>query len=291
LTKSNDPSGSRRPPTIPYASGAPSISAEKIDAPLEPPLPPRPITPLAARRSWTDPRVRFWWLASLALLAIGIWFVVEQVIAAQNEAHLIHDGTVVMAKVTTVLSENDSRPGRYSKPDSEIALKFDWKGEPTNVTGVLKDTVRTGDTVQIRVDPEDPTRWTDHTEAEPLGRRLIAGAVIFPTVLATGLWAALMHRRILRTWRDGEAEAYSVVDMRHTALAPLSHAVRGVTATGRDRRLVLVYLPGKHPRPEPGEVIWFIHPRGKPSASIAAPTIEGSASPKKAQNPGNQGAP
>ena len=140
-----------------------------------------------------------------------------------------------------------------------------------------KDFVVTGQQVQIHVDPNDISRWTDRTEAEPMSRRLIAGAVIFPVVLATGVTALLLRRRVLRIWREGEAEVFSVVDTHHSALAPLSHTVRAVAVAGHDRRLVTVCLPGKLPRPQKGEALWLIHPRGKPMSSIAAAAFEGGA--------------
>jgi hypothetical protein len=246
-------------------------------------MPPRPLTSTALRRSWTEPRVRSWWLASLALLVIGIWFVTDQVMASRREADLIRNGVVVPAIISGV--DNDSRVGKQSPPGSIVSLKFEWKGAdglPVTeyVSGALysqndTDYIVTGHSVELHVDPNDPTRWTNRTEPEPIARRLIAGAVIFPIALATALWAFLSRRRILRTWREGEAEAYSVVDTRHSALAPLSHSVRAVSVTGQDRRIISVFISGKHPRPQSGDVLWLVHPRGKPAASIAAIAYEG----------------
>jgi hypothetical protein len=78
------------------------------------------------------------------------------------------------------------------------------------------------------------------------------------------------RRRILRTWRDVEAQPFNVTETWHTALAPMSHAVRCVAASGRDQNVVTVYLPARFPQPQTGEVLWIIHPPGKLKAAVAA---------------------
>ena len=84
----------------------------------------------------------------------------------------------------------------------------------------------------------------------------------------------LLRRRLLRLWRDADAVLFSVVDTRHTALAPLSHTVRCVSAVGRDPTIVTVFLPTRFPRPQPGELLWLIHRPGKPKSAIAASAYE-----------------
>ena len=162
--------------------------------------------------------------------------------------------------------------GKKSPPGSPCTLKFDWKDETINVDGALStnDFITTGQTVSLRVDPNDTSVWTDRTEPEPLGHRLIAGSVVIPAALITAAAALLLRRRLLRVWRDAEAALYTVLEVRYSALAPLSHTVSCVVATGRDPTVIVVYLPARFPRPQPGEVLWLIRRPGKAKSAIAA---------------------
>jgi hypothetical protein len=218
--------------------------------------------------------VRFWLLATAALIGIGGWFFTQQVIAYRNEQWLIVNGTQVTATVISV--GGDARVGKKSPPGSPLTLKFDWQGQTINVDGALatNDFITTGQTVPLRIDPNDTSIWTDRTDPEPLARRLIAGAVVIPAAGITLIAALLLRRRLLRVWQDAEATLYAVVDVGYSALAPLSHTVRCVVGTGRDPTIITVYLPARFPRPKQGEVLWLIRSSGKSKFAIAACAFE-----------------
>jgi hypothetical protein len=224
------------------------------------------------RRSWAEPSVRFWWIASLVLLAIGIWFLSTQIIAFHREQWLIANGTIVNATIAN--ANGDSRVGAKFPPGTVCTLKFDVGGEAFSVSGALETFITNGQTVPLRVNPNDPMEWTYRTQPDPLNSRLIAGAVIAAAVAAAAVTSLLLRRRVLHIWRDSAAIAYTVVDTRHSALAPLSHAVRCTMLTGRNTRLLTVYLPGKLPQPSGGEVLWLLHPPSKPTAAIAVKAYE-----------------
>jgi hypothetical protein len=248
--------------------------AASANAPPAPPPPPRPLTAAANRRGWTEPVVRFWILATLVLVGIGGWFITKQVIAARNQQWLIANGTPVTATVVSV--DNDARIGKKSPPGSSCTLKFDWKDQTINVDGALSsnDFITTGQTVSLHVDPNDTSVWTDRTEPEPLGHLLIAGWVIIPAVTITAAGALLLRRRLLSVWRGSDAALYNVLSVRYSALAPLSHTVSCVVATGRDPTIVTVYLPSRFPRPQPGEVLWLLRRSGNSKSAIAACAFE-----------------
>ncbi|MGD0461432.1 MAG: DUF3592 domain-containing protein [Tepidisphaeraceae bacterium] len=268
------PDPSRRPPTIPYAGGSAPVRAVSVTAPPAPPPPPRPISSAVNRRSWTEPVVRSWLLATLALVAIGAWFFTQQLLAFRSEQRLIATGAIVTATVIEVNGE--ARVGAKYPPGLPCTLKFDWQGQTINAYGILSSNeyVTDGQSAVLRVDPNDPTVWTDRHRPEPLEQRIIAGAVVIPAALITLAAALMLRRRLLAIWRDAEAVLFSVVDTRHSALAPLSHTLRCVSATGRDPTIVTVYLPTRFPRPQTGEVLWLIHRTGKPKFAIVAIAYE-----------------
>ena len=222
--------------------------------------------------------MRFWWLASLALFFISVWFVVDQMRTFFQERRLINSGMPVTAKILSIAGQ--ARTTTRFPPDTPCDLQFTWHGQTINVSDViLSDTstisyVQPGQVIPLHVDPGDPTIWTDRTQPEPLGRRLVAGAIVVPAALAMLATALLLRLRVLRTWRHAAAQASVVVGSHSSALAPWSHAVDCATIHGRDARVVTVYLPGRLPRPGKGQVMWLLHPPGKPSASIAVAAYE-----------------
>ncbi len=150
----SNPDPSRRPAPIPYAGGSAPVRASSVNAPPEPPPPPRPISPAVSRRSWAEPIVRFWLIATVALLFIGGWFFVQQLLAFRSEQRLIAGGAVVTASVIEVNGE--ARVGAKYPPGLPCTLKFDWQGQTINAYGVLSsnDYVTDGETVSLHVDLE-----------------------------------------------------------------------------------------------------------------------------------------
>jgi hypothetical protein len=265
---------------LPYARGVykePTVSA----AAPPPSSPPRQITRTVAIRSWWEPSVRFWWIATLAMIFIAACFLFTQLASYFQEGELIQHGIPVTATIVSAGEEHDSRTSRLFPPDAPVDITFTFNGQTVSQSGVAltvindSDFIHPGQTIHLRVDPKDSSVWTDRTQPELLARRLIAGVVMIPVIAATLLAALLLRRRVVRTWQNAQATEYGVVSTTRSALAPLSHLVRCEPLTvGTDRRLVTVYLPARFAKPAPGDVLWLMHPPGKPLASIAAAAYE-----------------
>lgn len=287
-----NPDSPRRPPTIPYAGSGAPIPASMANAPPQPPPPPRPITAAARRRSWTDPVIRFWLLATVVLVGIAGWFVAQQLIAARGEQWLIANGTQIDDAIALDSNGDNLHP---IPAGAIVTLQFAWpvngsNGDTETVYGILTqqlsaippgqhlNDIKGPDgqkySIKLHVNPNDLSDWTDRQQPEPLIRRLIAGAVIIPAAAATAFAAWWLRRRLLGIWRDSDAGLFGVVESRYSALAPLSHTLRCVSVLGRDSTIVTVYLPSKYARPKQGDVIWLLHRRGKPKPAIAASAFE-----------------
>jgi hypothetical protein len=241
------------------------------------------MTHAVVRRSWTEPRVRFWWLCSFALLVIAAWFLADQIREYSRENRLITGGTLVKATISEIAGSK--LHGQAYSRDTPCTLEFTLNGQdvimPDAVLSSLGNFISPKDTIDIHVNPNDTSEWTDRTEPEALARRMIAGAVIIPVLAATIATAILLRRRVVRTWRDGIAAAYSVEAVGHSALAPLSYAVRCAPFEMRSRRLVTVFLPPRLAKPSAGDVLWLIHPWGKTDQAIAAAAYENPSVPSK----------
>jgi hypothetical protein len=281
--KSAQNSTAARAPTLPYAEPGTRVAdaADHVGGLPPPPPTPREITPAVWRRSWLEPRVRFWWLCSIALMFISGWFLTDQIREYFRENRLITSGALVQATISEI-SGAKLKGQAYSR-DTPCTLEFTLNGQdvilPDVVLSSLGNYISPKDVITIHVNPNDTSEWTDRTQPEALGRRMIAGIVILPVLAATIASAILLRRRIIRTWRDGIAAAFSVEAVGHSALAPLSYAVRCAPFEQRSRRLVTVFLPPRVAKPVIGDVLWLIHPWGKTEQSIAAAAYENPARP------------
>jgi hypothetical protein len=271
---------SSQPQTLGYTNPGTRVSgtAEHVGGLPPPPAPPRAITKYVWRRSWLEPSVRFWWLCSFALLVITTWFFTDQMRDYFKEQRLITSGVTVMATLTDVGGAHLS--GQRFAPDTVSTLKYTLNGQdvvlPDITLTVSPDSkfIYPTEQVKLHVNPNDTSEWTDRTEPEALGRRMIAGVVIGPVLAATIATAIFLRRRVMRIWQDGIAAPFSVEGVGHSALAPLSYAVRCAPFEERSRRLVTVFLPARVSKPRIGDVLWLIHPRGKSQAAIAAVAYE-----------------
>jgi hypothetical protein len=234
--------------------------------------PPREATPRARSAARRDPRVRFWWVLTGVLLVIAAYFLIVQTLRWWDRAWLVRSGVAVNATIEgagPVGGAFETLPGRSPPPPVNVELSFDWHGQEQRVRRTLEHRVTTGDTMPIRVHPDNPAIWTDEQEVPPLLRQLIAPMILLPAVLIVAAVGWLMHRRILGVWREGEVTGAIVVETRQSAIAPLSQQVRCTPAAGGDRRLISVFVPNRLGRLQKGDPIRLIvSPR---SFSLAIP--------------------
>jgi len=254
-----------RPPDI---NRKPAISTEAFPPGDGPPQTPRTITPHVLARSWMEPRVRCWWLSGAALVLIGIIFVGQQLISYLRESRLIRTGKTVDALV--VEAQGSSRHGEPAPPGTQFSVSFPWNGSNVRVSLVSDNYTFVDKHIQLHVNPNDPTEFTDRSSPEPFFRGLIAGAVVILPVLAGTVVAAwLARKQVLATWQQGITDIYGVIDARNTALAPRSHSVRCIRADGTDLRIVTVYVPNHVADPREGDLLWLVHPRNNSRAALA----------------------
>ena len=114
--------------------------------------------------------------------------------------------------------------------------------------------VTVGDTVHVRVDPNDPENWTALDEAMPLRDRVMGATLTLPAILTTLLAAVWRRARILSVLRNGMTMPALILNSSISALAPLGRAVRCTPTVDNDARVFTVYV-SRHARLDPGETI------------------------------------
>ena len=241
------------------------------------PPPPRDISPAVRRRAWAEPRVRFWWLAAVVVLAIAGYFLGTRYWSWRRQADLVRHG-LRLDDATVQRTATEVVRGKRQPPNSLVTLDYTVGGRPYTVDGFLvgrTDWIVVGGTVPIYVDRDDPSRWTGLTEVPPLTPELMGGLVLLPVPVALALACLLARARVLRAWRNGQAIEALVLDSRQTAVAPRSRAVRCTPADADDRRVLSVYVPPRLARVGEGEMIRVLAPpAGRAGPAVAAAWFE-----------------
>lgn len=240
-----------------------------------PPVP-RTVTPRAARRAWNERPVRVWLILLILVAGATGYFLVERVGRALRERDLVFNGEPVTATLTSI--ESSTVQGRmFSRMDGPpVTLSYTLKDgqKVTNLEGRLtpgiEGSVAIGGTVDIRVDPKEPRRWTDRVHPRPWTAELTVVYGLAP-LLALLLGLVLLTRaRVLSVWKHGAETPATVIDAKQSSIAPLSRVVRFVLADGGgDKRVYSVLCPSDAV-PGPGEPIDLIVPRGNPGRAIVA---------------------
>ena len=239
-----------------------------LDEHATPPAAPRPLTRRAALAAWTEPSVRLWWLLAAVLAGVVVALTAGRLWARHGETRLIVDGAAVAARV--VGSGDHATVGQTAAAGEPALVEFEWHGQPVRTANPLTAPSTIGATIPIRVDPADPTLWTDRSTATPVADALDVGLVLLVTLVPPVMAVAVLKRRArLRTWRSGEAAIGVVADRRQVPIAPLSYAVRCSLRDGTDRRLRTVYVPAAGRRLAKGDELWVLVPPGRGRAVAA----------------------
>jgi hypothetical protein len=244
------------------SSGAAAGGGTDEGASPPPPGPPRAGGGVA---SWTEPRVRFWWLIALGVFLAGAYVAGREVALWRHEVDLIRNGTPVQAEVRR--ANGYSSPGKQLPPDAVVDLRYFVNGKQYEKTGFLRgrtEHIAVRKTVPIRVNPTDPDDWSGAVTPAVLWQQLTGALVALPVFLGLAVVSVLRRRGALRAWRRGEARAALVVESRHTALAPRSRLVRCTPAGTEDNRVVDVFVPHlSGAELKAGDVLWVVYPPGR----------------------------
>jgi hypothetical protein len=243
--------------------------------PPAPPGPPRPITPRVRRRGWAEPHVRAVALAAVAATLVSAYFFASRYLEWRREARLVSQGTPVSALVTE--AGGITLANKVVPPTTPVTLEYEAGGRKVTVQGTLKgrkEHIVTGHTVPIRVRPDDPETWTSLPEPRPLRMELLGGLIVLPFAAVFGILAWVLHRRVLKLWRDGSATPAVILDSRHTAIGPRTHLVRCTPVRGDDRRLLHAYLPATMARPQQGDELWLITRPSPSNRAVSAAWFE-----------------
>jgi hypothetical protein len=219
---------------------------------------PRALTPGVRRRICADPRVRSWWLVAVALVVVAGWYAVRQAANWSREAGLVRGGLPVDAVIQEVGAQVSTSRVR---PDLPVELKYTVGGKAYRVEGYLPvrdETLRNGDTIHVRVDRQNPEVWTNRTEPPSLVGQLVGVWLLLPVAAVAAAVGAVRARRLRSVWVNGVVRKCVVIDVKQTATAPRSFAVRVTPAEQGDRKIFTVFVPQRLGRPVAGDEVYVV---------------------------------
>jgi hypothetical protein len=235
--------------------------------------PPRPLTPVARRRSWAEPRVRFW------LIAAGVFLIAAAVLGYEQyrdwayDAWLVNHGTLVEASILSV--DGVERAGYQVPPPANVEIQFDLDGQTRQVTGRIEPTdgftfVSPHLPIRIRVDPKTPQRWTARVQGDPLVRQFVGAGILLAMAVVAGCIAVLGRRRALNAWRHGAPIDGVVASVGRSAMAPRSWCVRWRVRGGADKRLFIAYVPQRLAAIQTGDPLVLLGDPRRPRRAVVA---------------------
>ncbi len=247
--------------------------AERADAPAVPATP-RPISSRAKRRSWAELPVRPWLLLSGIVALITIYFFVSRIMEVRSDRWLIQNGTPVDAQFIHIGGDTVPKPRPRYEPLA-AAITFALDGKPVRLDIMLDakpgaERVQIGKPFPIRVDPNNPERWTEQTEPRAWLHELAAAGLLVPLLVLVILVAWLRRMQMLRTWRDAPLMHATVVASSNTPGAPRSRIVLFTLTDAAEKRVWKMLLPVRAGIPRAGEGMWLICPEANPSRAVAA---------------------
>ena len=256
-------------------------TAEHLVAPAALAQTPRPVTPRASRRSWNELPVRIWVILAVTVLFITIYFTIDKYLSGRYERWLITQGQPVQAELNRIQGTRDQNQSFKRTDRLQVELNYDVPG--TNhprqmyVPGWLSQLppqaappeIRVGQMIPVRIDPNNPTVWTDRTRPLPWIAEFTIVVLLLPLLALLLLVMFVRRQQVLNVWRRGEVAAAVVVDHKQSAIAPLSRVIRFTLADGSDRRVWSTLHPAKA-APAAGETMWVIYPPGNPGRAVVA---------------------
>jgi hypothetical protein len=237
---------------------------------------PRPLNPIALRRSWAEPAVRSWWLTATVLALMSVWLVTEQFIVNHEISYRISHWTRISGRIDKIGESSRTtlrvQPDVLSTTESQITYN-DTAGVSHTKTGRLIGQLEPrhpSDIIPLLIDPADPERWTDQTELPSLAERIMIPVMLVPVALSLGLVGYWQRSRLLKLWQTGVQREAKVVHVQQSAISPWSSLVRCAVVNSRDNRLLRVTVPHRRVKLQPGDSIELIIPAtGKPMAIAA----------------------
>lgn len=240
---------------------SPSAAQQVIVPPPELPAIPRAVTPQVAKFATFEPKVRFWFVLGAVFLVVAGYFGLRSMSVWMSERSMIESGVLTDA---TILEAADSGVnGQRKLWDSVIRITYDAGGQKIDLSRQRlfqkpnADLIAIGQTVPIRYDPSEPTRWTNRTAPPSLAQALIAVFVFVPVAVISIVVGLFLRSRAIGTWKTGKLTPAAVLSVQSSAIAP-GYVFVSALPTLPKATSVGVYVKKSMANLRKGDVVWLL---------------------------------
>jgi hypothetical protein len=211
-----------------------------------------PAQPASTRRvghqAWLELPVRPWLVMAMVMTIVTIALGIYRYNGTLRERRLIESGTPVTATVKSIGLGQENIASRDEPRRVTLVYTDPKRGREISSEGLLprqeRARVTLGQTLKVKVDPENPAVWTERTTPPPLSAELAVPMLLLPLTAACWVASLLKRQRVAQVIRDGTVRRANVVTVRQSPLAPMSKQI-GVVLDGPDRVVRSLYWPSK----------------------------------------------
>ncbi|MGC4030656.1 MAG: hypothetical protein QM754_02750 [Tepidisphaeraceae bacterium] len=226
----------------------------------------RLLTAAVRRRAWGEIGVRPWTFLSIVLAIAAVVLAATRFGDWQRERRVIESGTPIVAEVAYIGMGDLAKQGSRDEPLS-VTLRYTPPGasnqiEANNILPRKPGTVvALKDKISVKIDPQQPSFWTERTASPPFGLALITPLLCAAVAVACVAVAFLKRAGVLKAFQNAEPKRAVVRGVRQSPLAPMSKLVSiELEATDPDRRVRDCYWPARlgaiHPK-QPIDVLVY----------------------------------
>ena len=208
----------------------------------------RELAPKASRRIWIEPGVRNWWIIAIAVVVVMLVLLADQIRTSRTGRYRLDNWMLVSGKIERI--KDSSRPTYRVLPSElpTLPAKLSYMGKDGlthNLDGFLegqKVAVSPGMSIPILIDPAEPTHWTDRVQFDPLEIYMAPLLLCpFPIVLiGIALW---QRKKYIDLWKTGVSTMGRIVNLKNSAVAPLSYTAKCAVELSRTTPVVTVTVP------------------------------------------------
>lgn len=219
-------------------------------------------------------QVRVWLILTLAIALAAGYVTALRVHQALDDRWLIQNGVRVQAKIISANGSTLSKRWLRSEPiPARLSIGLPGR-EPVEMDAWIEPRpnsyLTTGETLAVKVDPNNPERWTESETPVSWAAELVVPAMLLPVLLILLAITLLRRRRVLKTWETEPLSDGVVVEIRHSAAAPMSRLIRFSLAEGNDPRIFSLLYPPSLGVPKAGDLIPLICPTDRPDRALPA---------------------
>ena len=237
------------------------------------PLPPTPraVSPVVARRVWSEPRVFRWLVATVLLAVLAAYLCGMALYQWSVTRNIIVNGVPISARISK--ANGFERVGMRQEPTSIVELTYQHADREHVVSGQLvgrTEFVVIGEEIPIRINPSSPTQWTYRTTPPLVSHELAAPSLVLIPLLGVAVALVLSRKNLLNLWQRGVGAPAIIAAVRSSSVSPRRPIATCLVVDGERRLTVSFHLAPEQRRLKKQDVIQVLYLKSGQAVALTA---------------------